>query len=171
MKRLTDSPDRHRGLFLQRIRGCGPLLMYLSLFIVFQTCSWYFPEISCLYFWESRTQSVFPVRIPCGILSEGVSVFKDLHGHPVLKWDVVHVGILLSPHMVVFMYPGKLWKKKRVTRLLVWITVLLTVTDTSSRVRLRLGGYRVLTITVGNKVRMDVPEEDKWRRRPGNRVL
>jgi hypothetical protein len=46
---------------------------------------------------------------------EGLSVFKDLHGHPVLKGDVGHVGIVLSPHMVGFMKPGKLWKKKRVT--------------------------------------------------------
>ena len=61
------------------------------------------------------------------------------------------------------MKPGKLWKKKRVSLLLLCITVLLTTTDTSSLVRLRLGGHRVLTITVDNKVRVDVPEEHKWR--------
>ena len=80
-------------------------------------------------------------------------MFKDLHGHPVLKGDVGHVGSVLSPHVVGFMKPSKLRKKKRGSLLLVCITVLLTVTDTSSRDRLRLGGYRVLTITVGNKVR------------------
>ena len=41
-------------------------------------------------------------------------MFKDLHGHPVLKGDVGHVGSVLYPHMVDFMKPGKLWKKKRV---------------------------------------------------------
>jgi hypothetical protein len=40
-------------------------------------------------------------------------VFKDLHGHPVLKWDGGHFGSVLSPHMVGFMKPGKLRKKKR----------------------------------------------------------
>ena len=65
---------------------------------------------------------------------EGMSVFKDLHGHPVLKGDVGHVGSVLSPHMVGFMKPGKLWKK-RVSLLLLCITVLLTVTDTSSHTR------------------------------------
>ena len=40
-------------------------------------------------------------------------MFKDLHGHPVLKWDAGHVGSVLSPHMVGFMKPGKLRKKKR----------------------------------------------------------
>ena len=114
---------------------------------------------------------MFPVRIPCGILSEGVSVFKDLHGHPVLKWDVGHVGSVLSPIIVGFMKPRKLRKKKRASLLLLCISVMLTATDTSSLARLRLGGHRVLTITVGNKVRVDVPEEHKWRRRPGSRVL
>ena len=36
---------------------------------------------------------------------EGLSVLKDLHGHPVLKGDVGHVGSVLSPHMVGFMKP------------------------------------------------------------------
>ena len=62
------------------------------------------------------------------------------------------------------MKPGKL-RKKRSSLLLLCITVLLTATDTSSLARLRLGGHRVLTITVGNKVRMDVPEEHKITRR------
>ena len=79
-----------------------------------------------------------------------------------MKWDVGHVGSVLSPPMVGFMKPGKL-RKKRASLLLLCITVLLTATDTSSLARLRLGGHRVLTITVGNKVRMDVPEEHKWR--------
>ena len=43
------------------------------------------------------------------------------------------------PEGVVFMNPGKLWKKKRVSHLLMCITVLLTVTDTNSLVQLRLG--------------------------------
>ncbi len=47
-----------------------------------------------------------------------MSVFKDLDGHPVLKWDVVHVGIVLSPYMVDFMKQGKLRKKKRDSLLL-----------------------------------------------------
>ncbi len=102
---------------------------------------------------------------------EGLPVFKDLHGHPVLKWDVGHVGSVLSPHMVGFMKPRKLWKKKRASLLLLCITVLLTATDTSSLALLRLGRHRVLTLSVGNKVRVDVPEEHKWRRRPGSRVL
>ena len=72
--------------------------------------------------------------------------------------------------MVDFMKPGKWWKKKGASLLLLCITVLLTATDKSSLDRLRLGGYRVLTITVGNEVRVDVPEEHKWRRRPGSRV-
>ena len=101
---------------------------------------------------------------------EGLSVFKDLYGHPVLKGDVGHIGIVLSPHMVSFMKLGKVRKTKRVSLLMLCITVLLTVTDTSSHVRLKLGGDRVLTITVDNKVRMDVPEEHKWRRRPRSRV-
>ena len=37
---------------------------------------------------------------------EGLPVFKDLYGHPVFKWDVGHVGSVLSPHMVGFMKPG-----------------------------------------------------------------
>jgi hypothetical protein len=98
-------------------------------------------------------------------------VFKDLYGHPVLKGDVGHVGNVLSPHMVSSKKLDKLRKKKRTSLLLLCITVLLTVTDTSSHDRLRLGGCRVLTITVVNKMRMDVPEEHKWRRRPGSRVL
>ena len=77
-----------------------------------------------------------------------------------LKWDVGHVGIVLSPYMVGFM-SGKLWKKKRVSLLLLYITVLLTVNDTTSHARLRLGGHRVLVVTVRNKVRVDVPEEHK----------
>ena len=94
---------------------------------------------------------------------EGLPVFKDLHGHPVLKWDVGHVGRVLSPHMVGFMKPTELRKKKRTSLLLMCITILLTATDTRSHIRLRLGGHRVLTITVRNKVRMDVSEEHKWR--------
>ena len=65
-------------------------------------------------------------------------MFEDLHGHPVLKWDVGHVGSVLSPPMVGFMKPGKL-RKKRASLLLLCITVLLTATDTSSHDRLRLG--------------------------------
>ena len=30
---------------------------------------------------------------------EGMSVFKDLHDHPVLKGDVGHVGRVFSPNM------------------------------------------------------------------------
>jgi hypothetical protein len=55
---------------------------------------------------------------------EGLPVFKDLHGQPVLSRDVGHVGSVLSPHMVGFMKPGKLWKKKRAGPLLLCITVL-----------------------------------------------
>jgi hypothetical protein len=33
---------------------------------------------------------------------EGLSVFKDLYGHPVMRRDGVHVDVVLSPHMVVF---------------------------------------------------------------------
>ena len=90
-------------------------------------------------------------------------MFQDLRGHTVLKWDVWNVGSVLSPHMVGFMKPRKLRKKKRASLLLLCITVLLTATDMSSLARLRWGGHRVLTITVGNKVRVDVPEEHKWR--------
>jgi hypothetical protein len=79
-------------------------------------------------------------------------VFEDLCGHVVLKWDVDHVGSVLSPHMVAFMKSRKMWKKKRVSLLLLCITVLLTVTDTSSLARLLLGGGRVLTLAFGNKV-------------------
>ena len=43
---------------------------------------------------------------------EGLPVFKDLHGQPVLKWDVGNVGSVLSPYMVDFMNPGDLWKEK-----------------------------------------------------------
>ena len=64
---------------------------------------------------------------------EGLSVFKDLYGQTMLKWDVGHVGSVLSPHMVGFMKPSKLRKKKRVSLLMLCITVLLTVTDTCSR--------------------------------------
>ena len=39
-------------------------------------------------------------------------MFKDLHGHPVLKGDVGHVGSVLSPYMVGFMKPGKSWKNE-----------------------------------------------------------
>ena len=49
---------------------------------------------------------------------EVLSVIMDLYGHPVLKGDVGHVGNVLSPHMVGFMNPGKLWKKKMTSLLL-----------------------------------------------------
>ena len=64
---------------------------------------------------------------------EGLPVFKDLYGHPVLKWDFGHAGRVLSLYMVGFMKPGKLRKKKRASLLLMFITVLLTETDTRSR--------------------------------------
>ena len=44
---------------------------------------------------------------------EGLPVFKDLYGHPVLRRDGGHVGSVLSQHMVGFMKSGKLWNKKR----------------------------------------------------------
>ena len=89
-----------------------------------------------------------------------LKVVEYLEGDPLLKGDGGQVGIL-SPHVVVFMKPGELWKKERVSLFLLYITVLLSVINTSSRARLRLGGYRhsVLTITVDNKVGVDVPEE------------
>ena len=52
---------------------------------------------------------------------KGLSVFKDLDGHPVLKGDVghcCHVSSVFSPHMVGIMKPGNLWKKKRVSLLI-----------------------------------------------------
>jgi hypothetical protein len=63
--------------------------------------------------------------------------------------------------MVGFMKPGKLRRKKRASLLLLWITVLLAATNTSSRARLRLGGRRILTITVCNKVGVDVPRSTR----------
>jgi hypothetical protein len=71
---------------------------------------------------------------------------------------VMFSGSVLSPHTVGSMKPGKLWKTKRVSLLLLYITVLLTTTNTSSRTRLRPGELRVLTITIGNKVGVDVTE-------------
>jgi hypothetical protein len=69
----------------------------------------------------------------------------------VLRGDVGHVGSVLCPQLVGFMKPGKLWKKKSTSPLLVCITVLLAATNTSSRARLRLVERRVLTITVGKR--------------------
>ncbi len=86
-------------------------------------------------------------------------MFKDLHGHPVLRRNVQtvgYVGSVHSPQMVGFMKSINLWNKKRTDLLLMWM---------------RLGRRRVLTITVGNKVGVDVPEEQKWRRRPRSKVL
>ncbi len=69
----------------------------------------------------------------------------DLLCDPVLGGDVGNIRGVLSPRVVGFMKPGKL-RKERASLLLVCITVLLTVTDTSSRPRLRLGGRRVLAV-------------------------
>ena len=55
---------------------------------------------------------------------EGLPVFKDLHGYPMLRRDVGHVGSVLSPPMVGFMKLGKLRNKKRAGLLLLCITVL-----------------------------------------------
>ncbi len=69
---------------------------------------------------------------------------KDLCSHPVLK----------------------------VSLLLLIITVLLVTTNTSSHIRLRLGGHvSFQEQLVIRWVGVDVPEEHKWRRRPGRRVL
>ena len=70
--------------------------------------------------------------------------------------DMLELGIVLSPYMVGFMKPGKLWNKKRSGLLFLsrCITILSVATNTNSRVRLRLG---VLAITVGKKVGVDVP--------------
>jgi hypothetical protein len=55
---------------------------------------------------------------------EGLPVFKDLHGDPVLRRDGGHVEIVLSLHMVGFRKPGKMRKKKRAGLMLLCITVL-----------------------------------------------
>ena len=55
---------------------------------------------------------------------ESMPVFKDLYGHPVFRRDGGHVGSVLTPHMVGFMKPGKLWNKKRTCLLLLCIPVL-----------------------------------------------
>jgi hypothetical protein len=54
---------------------------------------------------------------------EGLPVFKDLYGHPVLRRDGWHVGIVLSPQMVGSRKPGKWRKKKRAGLLLLCICI------------------------------------------------
>ena len=53
-----------------------------------------------------------------------LSVVKDVHCDPVLRQDGGHVGVVLSPHMVGFMKPGKLWNQKRSVLLMLCITFL-----------------------------------------------
>jgi hypothetical protein len=53
VERPSGSPDHHRGLHKHRIRGCGPLLILLSLISYSKLASWYFPRDSqdpiCLF--------------------------------------------------------------------------------------------------------------------------
>ncbi len=78
-----------------------------------------------------------------------LSPVEDLLRDPVLGGDDGNIGVVLSPCVVGFVKPGKFRKKKRVSLLLLCITVLLTATDTSSRPRLRLGGHRVHAVIFG----------------------
>jgi hypothetical protein len=80
-----------------------------------------------------------------------------------LFWDGDNIGVVLSPHDVNLIIPVKAVKvREKVGNglLLLCITVLthLDVTNTSSRVRLRLGGWGVLVIAVGRKA---IVEESK----------
>ena len=44
VKRPSTSPDHHRGILNHRIRGCGPLLLLLSLISYSKLVSWNFPR-------------------------------------------------------------------------------------------------------------------------------
>ncbi len=68
---------------------------------------------------------------------------------PILGRDGGNIASVLSPHDVSIMKAVKLRKKERSSLLLLCIAVLLAVTNTSSRARLRLGGCSVLAIIVG----------------------
>ncbi len=61
---------------------------------------------------------------------------------PMLSWDGVNIGSVLSPHEVSLMEAVEMRNKKRAGLLLLCIAVLLAASNTISRTRLRLGGVQ-----------------------------
>jgi hypothetical protein len=73
---------------------------------------------------------------------------KDPVRKPLLSWDDSNIGNVLSPHEIRLTDTVELWKKEGTDLLLLYIVVLLTVRNTISCTRLRLGGCSVLAIIV-----------------------